>query len=180
MRKRFAMGFWLLGLIVCAPALAHRGDSVECHSRGYQYTECAAEFRRPVLQEQLSDSECVENQTWGYKERRGVIWVTQGCAATFAESDDDDRASHRHRDRDDDDSPRRDDDERHGERHHHQREVTECRSSGYAFTRCDVEWSEARLVEQLSETRCVEGRSWGVDDQGLWVDKGCAGRFEGR
>lgn len=34
-----------------------------------------------------------------------------------------------------------------------------------------------RLVEQTSDTRCVQGENWGVDRRGVWVDQGCAGRF---
>jgi len=181
MRTWLAVGLWFVGAAVCTPALAHRGDTVECRSRGYQYTECAAEFRSPVLQEQLSDSECIENRTWGYKERRGAIWVTQGCAAVFTEGDDnEDRDTRRHRDHDSNYDDRSAHEDRRDERRHRQREVIECRSSGYALTRCEASWSEARLVEQLSDARCVEGRSWGLDEDGLWVDQGCAGRFEGR
>ena len=53
----------------------------------------------------------------------------------------------------------------------------ECASRDYGFTRCGVPWRDARLVEQTSDTRCVRGRSWGVDRGGLWVSAGCAGVF---
>ena len=53
----------------------------------------------------------------------------------------------------------------------------ECRSSNYAFQRCQVPWRDARLVRQISNTQCVRGQNWGVDRGGLWVDRGCAGRF---
>src|SRR5207244_1271371 len=35
----------------------------------------------------------------------------------------------------------------------------------------------ARLVRQRSETPCKEGESWGYDEEGIWVDKGCGGEF---
>jgi hypothetical protein len=54
----------------------------------------------------------------------------------------------------------------------------ECASQDYARQRCDVPWRDARLERQLSETRCVRGQTWGIDRHGLWVDRGCAGRFE--
>lgn len=53
----------------------------------------------------------------------------------------------------------------------------ECRSSNYARQRCAVPWRDARLVRQVSNTQCVRGQNWGVDRQGLWVDRGCVGRF---
>ena len=35
----------------------------------------------------------------------------------------------------------------------------------------------ARLVRQRSTASCKENESWGYDEQGIWVDKGCAGDF---
>jgi len=161
----------LIALIFCGAAQAHDrdDDSIECRSRNYQHTECAADFRHPELVQQLSDSDCTEGDSWGYDRRHGAIWVSKGCAGVFADRSE--RYGHRERDRDDDDR----DDRRRGRRS----EVIECRSTGYQFVRCEVDWREARLIEQLSDSNCVEGRSWGLDDDGLWVDKGCAGRFSG-
>jgi hypothetical protein len=34
-----------------------------------------------------------------------------------------------------------------------------------------------RLDEQLSDTPCVAGRTWGYDETGIWVDNGCRARF---
>ena len=56
-------------------------------------------------------------------------------------------------------------------------EAIECVSHNFAFTRCDVPWHDVRLVRQLSDTSCVRGQNWGLDKRGLWVDRGCAGRF---
>jgi hypothetical protein len=182
---RAAVSIFVIMLLgVSAPAQARHDETVECRSRGYDYTECGASFRRPQLVQQLSDSECVENRSWGVK-TNGVIWVSAGCGAVFAEGDD--RYSNRDRDEGnrEDDRDRNDNyadphDRRDG-RHHRERpsEVIECRSRGYAFTRCDVNWNSARLIEQLSDSGCTEGESWGLDEDGLWVDKGCAGRFAG-
>ena len=35
----------------------------------------------------------------------------------------------------------------------------------------------ARLVRQRSQAPCQEGGSWGYDEEGIWVDKGCGGEF---
>src|SRR6267143_976377 len=35
----------------------------------------------------------------------------------------------------------------------------------------------ARLVRQLSQAPCKQGESWGYDEEGIWVDKGCGGEF---
>lgn len=56
-------------------------------------------------------------------------------------------------------------------------EAVDCESRNFAYTRCDVPWRDARLVRQLSDTRCIRGQNWGIDRRGLWVDRGCGGRF---
>jgi peptide methionine sulfoxide reductase MsrB len=35
----------------------------------------------------------------------------------------------------------------------------------------------ARLVRQRSQAPCKQGESWGYDEEGIWVDKGCGGEF---
>jgi len=35
----------------------------------------------------------------------------------------------------------------------------------------------ARLVRQRSQAPCKEDESWGYDEEGIWVDKGCGGEF---
>ncbi|MEP6898640.1 MAG: DUF3011 domain-containing protein [Rhodanobacter sp.] len=56
-----------------------------------------------------------------------------------------------------------------------------CESNNGKFNRCPVPWRDAQLARQESKGACVRGQSWGVDRQGLWVDRGCRGLFaEGR
>lgn len=148
-------------LVIAAltPSLALARDRVDCMSKGRQYNECSTPFREPVLVNQLSMTECVAGRNWGLSDNDGTVWVDQGCSATFAEG-------RRHdRDRDDRDSR--------GSREG----GIECRSRGYEFARCGVRWRSARLVRRLSGAECEEGRGWGVDRDGLWVDNGCAGYF---
>jgi hypothetical protein len=35
-----------------------------------------------------------------------------------------------------------------------------------------------RLVRQLSNTPCVQGRTWGISGGSIWVDNGCRGEFQ--
>ena len=37
-----------------------------------------------------------------------------------------------------------------------------------------------RMVHQRSEAKCIFNRSWGYDDRGIWVDRGCRADFEVR
>src|SRR5882757_1949466 len=36
---------------------------------------------------------------------------------------------------------------------------------------------QVRFDRQISESSCVEGQTWGVDRDGLWVDRGCRAIF---
>lgn len=40
-----------------------------------------------------------------------------------------------------------------------------------------AENSEIRLSKQMSDSSCQEGSSWGRDDYGVWVDRGCRAEF---
>jgi hypothetical protein len=55
-----------------------------------------------------------------------------------------------------------------------------CASGDYRYNMCQVDTgrgSDVRLVNQISKTRCVEGRNWGWNRAGIWVDQGCEGIF---
>lgn len=85
MRRLFALTALAVSpVIYMADAMAQA--TVECQSRDYQYAECAAPgLSRPQLIHQISYSSCILNRTWGYNPRSGYLWVSQGCAATFAD-----------------------------------------------------------------------------------------------
>lgn len=59
------------------------GYSVTCSSDDGRERTCAWEIRRgqPRLIQQLSSSPCLENRTWGYRNR--AVWVKNGCRARF-------------------------------------------------------------------------------------------------
>jgi hypothetical protein len=37
--------------------------------------------------------------------------------------------------------------------------------------------SNVEMVQQLSQSPCTRGSTWGNDGQGIWVDRGCRARF---
>lgn len=58
-----------------------------------------------------------------------------------------------------------------------QREIRcDSRGLGYNFCRVDT-GGRVELVRKHSLFACNEGRSWGYDDRGVWVDKGCMADF---
>lgn len=54
-----------------------------------------------------------------------------------------------------------------------------CRSRDYQYNHCPVNrrGREVRLVRQLGNTRCGRGDNWSTKRNGVWVDRGCSGRF---
>lgn len=52
----------------------------------------------------------------------------------------------------------------------------ESRHGRYNYCRIDTD-GKVELVRQLSRDDCREGRSWGYDDRGVWVDRGCGAEF---
>ena len=127
----------------------YSGKEVRCESDDGRRKTCGRDlYGQAVLLRQLSDTPCREGSSWGL--RGGSIWVDNGCRGVFRIGDAGARYS-----------------------------VT-CGSENGRRQTCA--WDAARgkpsLLERLSKSPCVEGRSWGYDRKiGLWVDEGCRARF---
>lgn len=53
----------------------------------------------------------------------------------------------------------------------------ESRNNRYQFCQADTD-KRVQLVRPLSSARrCVQGYSWGYDERGVWVDRGCRAEF---
>ena len=53
-----------------------------------------------------------------------------------------------------------------------------CESSDGRYRECRLDGRQnVRLQRQLSRTACVEGSTWGVRRDVVWVDRGCRGQF---
>jgi hypothetical protein len=126
---------------------------VICSSDNNRYRECRTPFRgRARITQQISDTSCREGRNWGW--RNGMVWVNGGCRARFGDAGGI------------------------GGPGNGQNQVT-CASQDRRFTTCawNSRYGRPRLLEQQSDAACREGYSWGYDGRGLWVDKGCRGRF---
>lgn len=53
-----------------------------------------------------------------------------------------------------------------------------CDSADFTRERCNIDNNGVRLKRQLSASSCREGRDWGYDKRGIWVDNGCEAEFE--
>lgn len=135
------------------------GGTIECRSIGMRPQSCSVPWRRAELIRQTSKSTCIEGNTWG--SRRGEIWVDRGCGGVFAEAGSGQGGWRPGPDWDRD-------------------IVVRCGSPRYNYNMCQVDTgrgSRVTLRRQLSDTRCIEGRNWGWNRAGVWVDQGCSGEF---
>jgi len=65
-------------------------------------------------------------------------------------------------------------------RHNDNRTITVlCESRNWRRQHCDADTlGQITLSRQLTrENRCFEGRTWGYDSKGIWVDRGCRAEF---
>lgn len=141
----------------------NRSRSVLCQSQSGNYTRCDKPWRGDAqLVQQLSDTRCVRGRTWGV--RHDELWVNNGCRGRFAAVGYN-GGGHRGF------QP--------GPDWNRQIRVN-CSSSGYNYQMCRVDVGRegrVQLRRQTSNTACVEGRTWGWNRAGVWVNQGCAGEF---
>jgi hypothetical protein len=127
---------------------------VRCSSIEHRYKRCDVDGRivRARVVRQLSDARCEEGQSWGYE--RDHIWVDRGCRAEF--------------------------EVRVRGGGNPDRERIQCDSNDHRYRFCESEFdvvTDVDLIRQDSSARCVEGESYGIDRNGIWVDRGCRGLF---
>ncbi|MBD8524168.1 DUF3011 domain-containing protein [Pseudomarimonas arenosa] len=133
--------------------------SVTCSSIDGRYTECVTSFHgQATLQHQLSRANCIEGRTWG--QRRGVIWVDDGCRGQFSERHDASQGSWT------------------GAPYHDGGSFVVCESRQGKRRRCATSLrGPIILIEQYSNAECIEGDSWGWQPGEIWVRRGCRGKF---
>lgn len=140
---------WVSGGCRAEFAPQFAGKEVRCESDDGRRKTCGRDlYGNADLIRQLSDTPCREGSSWGL--RGGQIWVDNGCRGVFRVGESGGRYS-----------------------------VT-CGSEGGRRQTCAWDAGRGRpaLLERLSKSPCVEGRSWGYDrNAGLWVDEGCRARF---
>lgn len=126
---------------------------------------CAADTHHADVNmvKQHSDARCEEGYSWG-RDRHGV-WVDHGCRADFEVV---------RRDHDRDDAYRTDDYNRGAGI-----QAITCSSDDMNRHYCPADThGGVRLYKQLSDARCDEGSTWGFDEHGIWVDRGCRADFQ--
>ena len=143
--------FLTLAVLAFTAVPADAQSTVVCESLDGKYRECRLEgVGVATLTRQLSDTNCIEGQSWGY--RNGRIWVDQGCRAQFALTS---RAASAPLDT---------------------RVV--CESLDGKLNRCATATAAGvQMVRRISDSGCEFGRDWGYDRTGIWVTNGCRAEF---
>lgn len=139
------------------------GTALTCSSNDGSRVYCDTNTSGGVqLTRQISGSPCRQGETWGY-DNRGV-WVDRGCRAEFQVgapgNSNWNRGMMRGRNMN--------------------REVINCSSRGGRRSYCgsNVTGAQVRLLRESGNQRCIQGQTWGTDNRGIWVERGCSAQFE--
>jgi hypothetical protein len=154
-----------------------RDIEVRCASQDFRYSMCRVDTGQGGdvrLVRQISKTRCVEGQTWG--SNRAGVWVDRGCEGVF-------RVQRRWTQGPGHGGPG------HGGPGHGGWQPgpgwetairLRCASQDFRYNLCRVDTGrggDVRIERQISKTRCVEGRTWGWNRAGVWVDGGCEASF---
>jgi hypothetical protein len=133
-----------------------QGQIIPCSSDDGEKHYCTADTRYGArLVRQRSQALCKQDESWGYDEEG--IWVDKGCGGEFTLG----------RGENGGDAP--------GEGGSG---TITCASGDGRRKVCPANTGNGvQLVRQRSDAKCKEGSSWGHDNLGIWVDKGCQADF---
>jgi hypothetical protein len=141
-----------LAASIAVPASAQ--GAMRCESVDGRRQECRFFGSGTVqLSQQLSNDACIKGQSWGVD--GNTIWVDRGCRADFVLAST-------------------------NERSRRSRTITVvCESRDGRRHRCAADTlGQITLGRELTKkNRCDEGRTWGSDSEGIWVDGGCRAEF---
>jgi len=128
----------------------NEGSTVTCESNDGNRKYCGRYNPGQVsLQRQISGASCMQGQTWGV-DGQG-LWVDRGCRAEFTINSWNNGGNGSSVTCESNDGNRK--------------------YCGYAAN------GQVSLQRQLSQAACIQWQTWGVDNQGLWVDRGCRAVF---
>jgi hypothetical protein len=134
------------------------GPVVRCESNDNRTQHCAMDTRGGVyLSRRLSDTACIQGRNWGF-DGRGV-WVTGGCRGEFTAGGGAYPPPY-------------------GGGYGGTGQVVRCESQDGRSRHCNAPVQRGvQLIRTLSDSACIQGRSWGWDRSGIWVDRGCRAEF---
>ncbi|WP_293715648.1 DUF3011 domain-containing protein [Stenotrophomonas sp. UBA7606] len=136
----------------------NNNGTVRCDSNNNRHQVCNTGWRSAMLLRQISDTRCIEGRNWG--SNNGSVWVSGGCRAEFTQG----RGGWG------------------GNNNNNNNYFVDCHSNSNRLNTCN--WDRRRghpvIIQQVSDTRCLEGRNWGYNGNSIWVNGGCRARFGSR
>jgi hypothetical protein len=138
-----------------------QGQTITCSSNNGNRNYCNIGGANPqniTLTRQISGSPCIRNQTWGVNQRG--LWVDRGCRAEFSVGGGNWGGGGR------------------PGNWQGQGQIVTCSSNDGRRNWCNIpNRGNVTLSRQISGSACIEGQTWGTDQRGLWVDRGCRAEF---
>jgi hypothetical protein len=150
----------LVSLAAFPSRAAGQTQTITCESEDDKRRDCyvgGLDQGSVSLDKQLSKANCSKGYSWGTSSNN--IWVSRGCRA---------RLSYRARSGQSSSGG--------GSRYG---QIT-CESRGNDRKECyvsELDQSSVTMEEKLSESSCINGRSWGTGNNKIWVSNGCRARF---
>jgi len=132
----------------------NNNGTVRCDSNNNRHQVCNTGWRSAMLLRQISDTRCIEGRNWG--SNNGSVWVSGGCRAEFTQG--------------------------RGGWGGNNNYFVDCHSNSNRLNTCNWDRRRGRpvIIQQVSDTRCLEGRNWGYNGNSVWVNGGCRARFGAR
>lgn len=158
---------------------------ITCSSDDGRRNYCNADTRGGVqMTRQISGSPCIQGQTWG-QDSRG-LWVDRGCRAEFQVGQSQVNPGYNRNSGAYGDQPRSDDrrntnnnNNRYNNNSNSSVQTVTCNSDDGKRHYCDVDTRNGvNMTRKISGSPCVQGESWGYDNRGVWVDRGCRAEFQ--
>jgi Protein of unknown function (DUF3011) len=174
--------FWIAAALLLAAAAVPRASAQSgiTNLNGRNLTCASDDGRRHYCQvntgggvrmvNQRSGSPCIQGQTWGWD--RGGVWVDRGCRADFVLGSGGNGPGYR--------PPP-------GNGYYPPPPpmpgpsggTITCSSNDMGYKFCSAYTGRGvRLVNQRSGSPCVQGQTWGFNNKGVWVDRGCRADFQ--
>lgn len=136
------------------------GQIVRCESWQFQPARCGMDTRGGVNIQRVIAGDC-RRGNWGWD--RNTVWVDNGCRADFISASGNFGGNGNNNDG--------------GNWSGGMNQFVECNSIRYRPARCNVRVNSGVQVDRVLGGECIQGRSWGWDRGGIWVDNGCRARF---
>ena len=174
-------------LVLSFFATVSKADIIRCESSGYRYNTCSTNgyVSSVILRQQLSRSACSYGSSWGFNSNS--IWVDKGCRANFETVSNNGYPPPGYGNPpppgygNNPNPPGYGPNPGYPPPYQDHEEQISCSSYGYGYNACPTSYYgqivQLRIIRQLSNTACVYGQNYGVTQNSVWVDRGCAGIF---